>query len=292
LSEYKDHPLAAIFPLMEPSELKELGEDIRRNTQRAPITLYENKILDGRNRYRACLSANVEPKTRQYTGGDPLGFVISANLKRKHLDESQRAMVAARLVTMQNGGDRRSDQSANLPSEKSNSQAAKELSVSERTVRTAKTVLREAPKRIIKAVEQGKKTVSAAAKEIKAKAKTKTQHHDKTGHVIPEEILSDWREAESMEDLLKQVHRIKLKVEKALEDRELVFREITNSTVADLQNAWSALQGLIPYAVCPTCEGINRANCTLCKQRGFLSKFAYEHYVPKKTRDVREAKSA
>lgn len=120
-----------------------------------------------------------------------------------------------------------------------------------------------------------------------AKKETKSVK-DKIGCPIPADVLTDWREAEAFDDLLKQVHRIKLRIDKALDEKELAFREITNSTVADLHNAWSALQGLIPYAVCPTCEGHNRKSCTLCRQRGFLSKFAYEHYVPKKARELRE----
>lgn len=120
-----------------------------------------------------------------------------------------------------------------------------------------------------------------------AKKETKSVK-DKIGCPIPADVLTDWREAEAFDDLLRQVHRIKLRVDKALDEKELAFREITNSTVADLHNAWSALQGLIPYAVCPTCEGHNRQSCTLCKQRGFLSRFAYDHYVPEKARKLRE----
>ena len=35
--------------------------------------------------------------------GDPLTFVISANLHRRHLTESQRATIAAKIVTMNSG---------------------------------------------------------------------------------------------------------------------------------------------------------------------------------------------
>jgi hypothetical protein len=64
------------------------------------VVLHEGKILDGRNRCRAAREAGVPCPTRIYQGDDPLGFVISMNLKRGHLNESQRAMAAARIANM------------------------------------------------------------------------------------------------------------------------------------------------------------------------------------------------
>ncbi len=172
--------------------------------------------------------------------------------------------------------------------------AMAERITNERQARALAPVPAERRAEVLQAVVEKGAVTARAIKQIAqanghtAKKETKPTSKDKIGCPIPNEVLSDWREAESFDDLLKQVHRIKLRVDKALEERELPFREITNSTVADLHNAWSALQGLIPYAVCPTCEGHNRENCTLCKQRGFLSKFAYGHYVSKKARELRE----
>src|SRR5262245_41055019 len=97
------HPLANVFPLIEGAEFEELVADITANGQNEPIVLHEEMILDGRNRYRACIAAEVEPSLAPYRGDDPLSFVISANLRRRHLDESQRAMVAAKLATMKQG---------------------------------------------------------------------------------------------------------------------------------------------------------------------------------------------
>jgi hypothetical protein len=45
-------------------------------------------ILDGRNRYRACLEARVEPRFVEFDADDPIAFVVSVNIKRRHLDES------------------------------------------------------------------------------------------------------------------------------------------------------------------------------------------------------------
>jgi hypothetical protein len=82
------HRFALLFPQLEVSELNQLAEDIKANGLAEPITLYEGKVLDGRNRWRACEIAGVEPKTVPYDGGNALGFVISRNLRRRHLTQA------------------------------------------------------------------------------------------------------------------------------------------------------------------------------------------------------------
>jgi ParB-like nuclease domain len=84
------HSLADKFALMEGDEFDELVADIKKNGLRAPITIYEDQILDGRNRYRACLAAEIEPDTVAYQGNDPAGFVVSANVHRRHLTRDQK----------------------------------------------------------------------------------------------------------------------------------------------------------------------------------------------------------
>lgn len=59
--EYEFHEIANVFPLLEGEDYSKLVEDIREHGLLDAITLYEDKILDGRNRYRACLDAGVEP---------------------------------------------------------------------------------------------------------------------------------------------------------------------------------------------------------------------------------------
>ena len=97
------HPLANIFPKMTDEELNDLGDDMLKHGQREPIWSYERKILDGRNRHSACLLKGIEPRIVEYPGIDPLGFVISMNLKRRHLDASQRAMVVAGIANLPKG---------------------------------------------------------------------------------------------------------------------------------------------------------------------------------------------
>jgi N6-adenosine-specific RNA methylase IME4 len=90
----KFHQLANLFPMMEPTEFKALVEDIKQNGQLHPIVIWEDQILDGRNRWRACEKLNIEPKYTTFDGSDPFSFVVSLNLHRRHLSSSQRAAIA------------------------------------------------------------------------------------------------------------------------------------------------------------------------------------------------------
>ena len=167
MSKLPFHPLANLFPLMEGAAFDDLTGDIRSNGQREDIVTLDGMILDGRNRYRACLAAGVAPQFRDFAsdrgdGDDPLAFVISKNLKRRNLNESQRALVAARLATMRQG--KRTDllPSATLP-KVAQSQAAALMSVSARLLRSAKTVQEKGAPALVRAVEQGRLSVSEGA---------------------------------------------------------------------------------------------------------------------------------
>ncbi|MDQ5907481.1 MAG: hypothetical protein QG590_1966 [Pseudomonadota bacterium] len=158
----KAHSLAGLFPLMHGREFDELVADIRANGLREPITILDGMILDGRNRWRACEAAGVIPTFAVYDGDDPLAWVISLNLHRRHLDESQRGIVAAKIANLSDG--QRADRSANLPtSPVTQADAAALLNVSERTVRSARRVVESGAPELLEAVESGQVSVSAAA---------------------------------------------------------------------------------------------------------------------------------
>lgn len=85
------HPYADAWPLMVGDELDELTEDIATQGLLQPIILLDGLILDGRNRYAACLGAGVPPVFEDYTGDDPLSFVQSANGARRHQSKGSKA---------------------------------------------------------------------------------------------------------------------------------------------------------------------------------------------------------
>jgi len=90
--EIKTHPAANSFPMMDKDRYGELVENIREQGQLEPITLCDGMILDGRNRYKACLELGIEPKTRNYNG-DPWAYVWSMNGERRDLVAEQRYLI-------------------------------------------------------------------------------------------------------------------------------------------------------------------------------------------------------
>ena len=99
-AEYDYHPLASRFPLIEGTEFQDLVADVRANGLFEEIVLHEGKVLDGRNRYRACIEAGVEPRFLQFDAswGDPWAFVLSRNAHRRHLTPEQRRQVVLGAV--------------------------------------------------------------------------------------------------------------------------------------------------------------------------------------------------
>lgn len=92
----KAHPAAKLFPLMVGAELEQLANDIRANGLLRAVVTLNGQVLDGRNRLAACKLAGVEPRLVEWDGtGSPVGYVLSENVHRRHLTDSQRAMVAS-----------------------------------------------------------------------------------------------------------------------------------------------------------------------------------------------------
>jgi hypothetical protein len=111
VSDLEFHHLAEKFPLMEGADFDALVEDVRKYGVREPITQFEGKILDGRNRYRAAEKAGVTLNDDNFVELsatiDPQAFVISANIHRRHLTaEQKRALIAELLKTNPGASDR------------------------------------------------------------------------------------------------------------------------------------------------------------------------------------------
>jgi ParB-like chromosome segregation protein Spo0J len=160
------HPYADIFPMMTPQEQMGLADDIRAHGLRNKIVVHEGAILDGRNRYQACLMAGVDPAFVEFddSGADALNFVMSLNMHRRHLTDGERATAAAKLANIRFGDNQHTLGSANLQTHAiSQSEAAKSFDVSTRLVASAAKVLKEGAPELVAAMERGEVKVSAAA---------------------------------------------------------------------------------------------------------------------------------
>ena len=94
-TDIKPHPAADAFPMMDDDRYGELLADVRQNGQVMPITVCDGMILDGRNRYRACVELGIEPETREYSG-DPWAYAWSMNGARRDLEATVRALIFKR----------------------------------------------------------------------------------------------------------------------------------------------------------------------------------------------------
>lgn len=180
------HEYANIFPLMNGAELDELVEDIRKNGLLEDIVVYDGVILDGRNRFNACDKADVEPMFIKYNGDDPLGYVTSKNLHRRHLTEGQKGMAAAkakgireRLETENKENKKRKPKSEvqnsaqQTPADnRTRNKLGKMFGVSHDTVDKSTKLLVEKPE-LAEQVEKGEKTLNRAWSEHRKEERLK-----------------------------------------------------------------------------------------------------------------------
>jgi ParB-like nuclease domain len=93
----KRHPLSADLPAMPAGEFAALVDDIKAHGQRVPVTVFEGQVLDGWHRYRACVELGLSPTLEKFTGTvkKAAAFVVSLNVRRRHLDTGQIAVFTA-----------------------------------------------------------------------------------------------------------------------------------------------------------------------------------------------------
>jgi hypothetical protein len=95
--KFATHPAADVFPMLADDELNELADDIKGHGLVHPIVVKDGLLIDGRNRREACRRAGVVPTTIELNGADPLAYIISTNIKRRHLNKGQQAMAVAMI---------------------------------------------------------------------------------------------------------------------------------------------------------------------------------------------------
>lgn len=169
------HEAANIFP-MEDETIQELADDIAKNGLHCPVQLLDGKVIDGRRRLAACAIAGVKPATEDIDTDDPVAYVLSINLHRRHLTPSQRAMVGARArecydrAAKERQQVRKGHQAGasveslpQLDTGKARDQVGKVVGVSGKSIDHATRVIKNAVPEVVKAVDEGRMAVSTAA---------------------------------------------------------------------------------------------------------------------------------
>lgn len=162
LSTLPIFPFADEFPYISDEEMLELAQDIEENGMHHPIVLFNDQVLDGRNRLRALAKTNLtEAPTELYEGDDPIGYVIALNMLRRHLTAGQRAMLAVSA--------KEHYKSAGMHSDDTAAAAAEKFGVSRRAVFEAQSILNNAAAEVIAAVKSGEMGLKTAIREIEKK---------------------------------------------------------------------------------------------------------------------------
>jgi hypothetical protein len=159
------HPIATIIPAPTADEFDEILADIKAHGLLQPIVLFEGMVLEGWTRFRCCQRLGISLRTEPFTGIDPRAYVISLNVKRRHLTPSQRAAIVADLATFSHGGDR--SNGSRDPSAKTIAEVAREAQISPATMKRFRYVREHGTPKEIAAVKAGTMTVTEATQAIR-----------------------------------------------------------------------------------------------------------------------------
>ena len=189
-SNLQAHPAASMFPMIPQDELEALSADIGANGLLDPVVLFQGKILDGRNRAKACEMAGVRVETvawRPRNGEGPIAYAIAKNLHRRHLSASQRAALAVEVLPKLEAEARAAKATAGAssapgrPAEKdgqkvdqvsreprASDRAAELLGTNRQYVSDAKKISQDAPE-LLEKVKTGELNIREARAQAKAK---------------------------------------------------------------------------------------------------------------------------
>lgn len=164
---YQPHPLAALVPEMTQQEYERHKADIQANGQLLPISVYQNMIIDGRHRFRACNDLGLIPRFEEWTGKDAKQYVISMNVSRRQLSDNQRALAAASMVATSSRGRNQHTNKHTATAAPSQKEAAELFDISPDSIQRAKKVLADADPAIIEMVRKDELAISLAAQVAK-----------------------------------------------------------------------------------------------------------------------------
>lgn len=186
------HPAADLFPMLDASELDQLAADAKEQGWNNPVVVTpDGHLLDGRNRLIASVMIGLDVPIRRLDPPDPIAWVLSENLRRRHLNTAQRAVLALAVEKLYaeqakerqrvHGGtapgrpaslgtEPSQVNDADAQARKSAQRAADQVGVGPTAVKLAKKLAAEAPD-LLDQAKSGKTSLDAAAKEAARRPK-------------------------------------------------------------------------------------------------------------------------
>ena len=260
----KVHKYAEYFPLLEGEEFDLLVKDIKENGQLIPIVMIGDEVLDGVNRHRVCDELGIKPRTEEYKNGDALSYVISTNIRRRHLDVSQRAMLATEMLPIFEEKYKKSKaekvshyrktgevENGKAQPRQASDAVAKEFGISGMSVRRAKRIKKEVSSDRIKNIIKGKENINAVDEELKKQKQLRDKEifegqHQKDPSILEARINTDnyidqLKEALALirrrpeivtDDGLKRFQAYWLKIKNLIEEYANETSRITDTTGA------------------------------------------------------------
>jgi len=273
---------------MPDDQLEELGDDIELHGQREPVTLHEGRILDGRNRVVACTRKGVAPEWVAWDGvGSPVEFVISRNLRRRHLDVGQRAAIAVeaiklfeaeaerrRLANLKRGTERPDE--TNLPSSGKGRSVEKASHATGVSVSSTKGFIRIKKNRpdLASRVVAGELTINAAlaimSKDDGAVVpEIADVQCDGLGNLLPDRLHVVFAARAEFASILNQLSSTKSRIAK-LADSAGGEHIRFNTLQVDLDSVRNHLNIAMPFCLCCYCDGTDKA-CGGCRGTGWIT---------------------
>lgn len=205
------HPLCTLFPRLSGAEFDALRDDIKANGLRQPIILHEGMILDGGNRYRACIEAGVEPEFQDFDGGNLVSFVLSANLHRRHMSPGQQAAIVSSAQDWAKAQAVGKPKSGNVAGLDRVEDRAAQSGASERTQRMADKVAKADPE-LAKKVAHGEVSLPKAVKQVSPKSSHKARRtiESRPADIPPEDHADELAEARfTITELSEEVEELR-----------------------------------------------------------------------------------
>ena len=297
------HPAADLLRMMSQDEFQRLMASIKAYGLRDPIEVdKDGKIIDGRNREKACKELGIEPeyKLADTTGLSLLEYSVIKNVDRRHLGASERAMLAADIrnymrttgdttsfIVFSNGRKQTVSESENTwegqeppPGEPSVSDLADALDVSETYIRHAGSVKLNGCEELEAAVRAGDIKIREACKlatfptviQKRAIAEGPSAIRDLIKAPVENNETTESRMADWNMDCERWARRCTGSL-MALPENPLVDPGIRSTIESHLAAAAGSMRTAKAYALCPRCEG---GGCTFCAELGFVNRVTYE----------------